>query len=192
MVSFAISALNHEYSAAIEELNERVATLRERLNGAGVDPKQLKTTRFGVDADYRTVNKKSVFNGWLAHHGMRLELPVDRDQLNRALEAVAVSGTQAKFSIGFEVRDQAGFREALLADAMRSARRNAEAIVSAAGCRLGKVVSIEYGWSEIRFSSSIDYAREVSGPCAMASPDIEPEDVDAQDSVTVVWQLIEG
>jgi len=46
-------------------------------------------------------------------------------------------------------------REELLADAMRAARRNAEAIVSAA-------------------------------------PDIEPEDVDAQDSVTVVWELIEG
>jgi uncharacterized protein YggE len=55
----------------------------------------------------------------------------------------------------FEVRDQAGLREELLADAMRAARRNAEAIVSAA-------------------------------------PDIEPEDVDAQDSVTVVWELIEG
>lgn len=102
-----------------------------------------------------------------------------------------MSGTQANFSIQFEVRDQAGFREALLADAMRSARRNAEAIVSAAGCRLGKVQNIEYGWSEIRLCSmrhSVDFGE----PCAMASPDIEPEDVDAQDSVTVVWQLIEG
>ena len=53
----------------------------------------------------------------------------------------------------FEVRDQAGLREELLADAMRAARRNAEAIVSVAGCRLGKVQSIEYGWSEIRFRS---------------------------------------
>jgi len=157
----------------------------------GVDPTQLKTTHFGVDADYRTEDKKSVFNGWLARHGLRLELLVDCDQLNRALEAVAVSGTQAKFGIEFQVRDQAGFREALLADAMRSARRNAEASVSAAGCRLGKVQSIEYGWSEIRFSS-MEYARDLSEACAMGSPDIEPEDVDAQDSVTMVWQLIEG
>jgi len=187
-----MNSRNREYWVAVAELNERVAALRERLSGAAVDPKQLKTTRFEVDADYRTADKRQVFYGWLARHRMRLELPVDRERLNKALEAVATSKTEAEFSVGFEVRDQAGFREELLADAMRAARRNAEAIVSAAGCRLGKVQSIEYGWSEIRFQSFEHSLALSADSCDMAAPDIEPEDVDAQDSVTVVWELVEG
>jgi uncharacterized protein YggE len=192
VISFAITARSREYSQAVQELNERVAELRGRLEGAGVDPKRLKTTQFGVDAEYRTVEKKQVFWGWGARHGLRLELPVDRDLLNKALEAVATGSTDAEFAVGFEVKDRAGLREAVLADATKAARRNADAIVSSAGCRLGKVLSIEYHWSEIRFGSFEHHLSRGIMAEACGAPDIEPEDVDAEDSVTLVWELIEG
>jgi hypothetical protein len=192
VVSFAMVGRSREYGQAVQELNERVAELRGRLDGAGVDPKRLKTTHFGVEAEYRTVEKKQVFWGWRARHGLRIELPVDRDLLNKALEAVATSSTEAEFAVGFEVKDRAGLREAVLADAMKTARRNADAIVSAAGCRLGKVLTIEYHWSEIRFGSFEHRMSRGIMADACAAPDIEPEDVDAEDSVTVVWELIEG
>jgi hypothetical protein len=191
VISFELSALNYEYLKSVNDLNEAVASLRDKLAGAGFDPKQLKTSRFSIDADYRYTEKKNVFNGWLAKHDMRLELPVDREQLNRAFEAIVTSKSQAEFRIRFEVRDKAALREAVLSEATRVARRNAEAIAQAAGYRLGKVIRIEYDWSEIRFRS-IDY-RLASGPepDALQAPDIEPEDVDAHDSVTVVWELVE-
>jgi len=191
VISFEISSLSREYIGTVEDLNIRVADLREKLSAAGVDPKQLKTLHFRVDADYRYEKEKRVFKGWLAKHDLRLELPVDRDQLNRSFEAITSGKAQAEFRVQFEVRDKSAVREAALADATRTARKNAETIASAAGCSLGKVLNMEYGWSEIRFES-LDYSL-ASGPevCAMVAPDIEPEDVQAQDSVTVVWELME-
>ena len=190
VILFEMSSHSREYTATIEDLNDRVAVLRKKLSAIKVDPKQLKTTRFNVDADYRYVKSKSVFNGWIAKHDLRLELPVDRDLLNSAFEAVTTEKIQAEFHIRFEVRDKAAVREAVLADATRKAQKNAEAIASAAGCRLGKVLRMEYGWSEIRFESvNYSMSREPD-MCAMSAPDIEPEDVEAEDSVTVVWELV--
>jgi uncharacterized protein YggE len=194
VISFELSALNYVYTRAVEELNERVANLRKEINAVGVDPTRLKTTSFGVQAKHVYEHDRHVFKGWFAEHRMRLELGVDRDLLNRALQAVATGRSEAKFRIGFEVHDKAAAREAVLADATRTARRNADAIASAAGCRLGKVLRVEYGWSEIRFRS-LDYeiSREARGvDAAMAAPDIEPEDIEAQDTVTVVWELTQG
>jgi uncharacterized protein YggE len=191
VILFEMSSHSREYAATIEDLNERVAVLRKKLSGVKIDPKKLKTTRFNVDADYRYVKNKSIFNGWIAKHNLQLELSVDRDQLNSAFEAVTTEKIQAEFHVRFEVRDKAAVREAVLADATRMAQKNAEAIASAAGCRLGKVLKMEYGWSEIRFQS-VDYcmSREPD-MCEMSAPDIEPEDVEAQDSVTVVWELLD-
>jgi uncharacterized protein YggE len=192
VITFDMSAYNRIYVESVEDLNKRVADLREKLHGADIDPEQLKTSRFSVDAHYRQIKEKSVFSGWVARQNLRLELPVEPEPLNRAFEAMTTGKAQAEFHIRFEVRDKAAVREAVLAEATRTARRNAEAIASTAGCRLGKVLSMEYGWSEIHFSS-MDYSM-ASGPeeTPLAAPYLEPEDVEAQDSVTVVWELLEG
>jgi hypothetical protein len=53
------------------------------------------------------------------------------------------------------------------------------------------VLRIEYGWAAVCFRS-IDYllsARQVLAEDAMMAPDIEPENVRDEDSVTMVWEL---
>lgn len=107
---------------------------------------------------------------------MRIELPVDREQLNQVFGAISTSDAEATLRVRFEVQDQAAVREAVLADATRMARRNAEAMASAAGCQLGKVQSMDYGWSEIRFHS-MDYSFEERPLMArmVETPDIEHE-----------------
>lgn len=190
VISFSVNARSWEYTESVEDLNHRVGVLRDRLKNEKIDPKTLKTTRFGVNADYRYEDSERVFNGWHAVHGLRLELSIDQEELNRALKAIMTDDAEAEYNIRFEVRDKEALREAVLADATRTAQRNAEAMAAAANCHLGKVLNIEYGWSEIRYGS-IDYdmALEDNAPRMMAA-EIEPEDVDAHDSVTVVWELL--
>lgn len=190
VITFEMNSFHREYTAAVEGLNERVAELREKLSGVDIDRKQLKTTRFDVDASYEYVKNERVFTGWVAKHNLRLELPVDRDLLNRAFGAVATESIQAEFNIHFEVKDKAAVREAVLVDATKKAQKNAKAIASAAGCSLGKVVKMEYRWSEVHFRS-VGYAMaSTMDMCEASLPDIEPDDVEAQDSVTVVWELV--
>lgn len=195
VITFSMSSLHLEYETAVGDLNERVAALRDRLGGVGIDKSDVKTTSFDIDAhhEYQRKKEESIFVGWKARHNLRLELPIDRDQINRVFGAIASTEVESDIGVRFEVSDREGLREKVLADATRAARRNAEAIASAAGCRLGKVQRVDYDWSEIRFGS-LDYSLE-SGPelnRLMSGPDIEPEDVSAEDSVTIVWELVEG
>jgi hypothetical protein len=76
---------------------------------------------------------------------------------------------------------------------VRVAKENAEALSAAAGVTLGKLQQIDYGWSEVRI-----YDREASVLCESDAPsspcceaDIEPEDVSAEDNVTLVYEMEE-
>jgi len=192
VITFTISALDKDYDRSAATLNQRVVALRSRLDKAGIQGTDLKTTQFEIEAEREYKNNQNVFVGWKSTHALRLELPVDRELLNKAFVAFASGDVESEITIGFEVKDKEAMRERILDQATRTARRNAEAIATAAGCRLGKVLRIEYGWAEVRFRSA-EYsirARQVFSEDAMMAPDIEPENVRGEDSVTMVWELV--
>lgn len=192
VVSFNIAALDKDYGASADNLNERVAGLRERLTKRGIDGALLKTTQYTISPqhEYRGTgeNRRAVFIGWRAQHSMRLELPVDREMLNHAFEAITSEELDASLSVGFEVSDRNALRTLVLEDATRNACKNADAIARAAGCTLGKAIKVDYSWSEIRYHG-VNYALAEGTASRAPAPDIEPDEVEAEDSVTIVFEL---
>ncbi len=194
VVTFSVSALAREYAASANQANERVANLRTRLAEVEVPATRLKTTSYSIEREHEwrgvKENRRQEFVGWRSRQHMRLELPIDRDFLNKVFGAIASNDIESSIEISFQVRDHSIARAKILEDATLSARRNAEAIAAAADCQLGKVLRIEYGWSEIRFQTrgwSIQEADVVHRQ--IAAPDFEPEDIEGQDSVTMVFEL---
>ena len=81
-------------------------------------------------------------------------------------------------------------RKLVLEDAVRKAKTNAETLAAAAGVRLGALVQMDYGWLEVRFSTGeYDCCCESGEDNPMVPPDIEPEDVKAEDSVTLIYEI---
>ena len=60
----------------------------------------------------------------------------------------------------------------------------------AAGIKLGDILNIEYGSAEIR-TSSRPFLLDPCGPSIKGdiAPDIEPQDLKAEDTVTVMWKI---
>jgi uncharacterized protein YggE len=195
VITFELEALKTDYLDSINDLNARVETLRDRLEKAGFARSDLKTTDFGVKAhhDFRGEGNKRelTFIGWKAGHDLRLVLPVDRDRLNKALVAITGGGIQSEIGVSFEVSDRHALRAMLLEDATRTAARHADVMARAAGCTLGRPIRIDYGWNEVRVSTRRHELRAglVADDAMMLAPDIEPDDVRAEDSVTVVFEL---
>ena len=82
-------------------------------------------------------------------------------------------------------------RKKVLTQAVKTAKENAETLASAAGVNLGKLVRMHYGWAEVHI-----YDREASMVCEGPvmpdlDADIEPEDVRAEDNVTLVYEIEE-
>ncbi|MCX6891858.1 MAG: SIMPL domain-containing protein [Verrucomicrobia bacterium] len=79
-------------------------------------------------------------------------------------------------------------RARLLTAAVESAQRRAEIITRAAGTKLGKIVHISYGVTEVRFRSEPQACLAEDGPGA---PDIEAGSFSVEDSVTVTWEILD-
>lgn len=185
-----VSAQEMDYEESVNELNRRVDRLRKDIDEAGASVEELKTTSYSVDAEthWDSDTKESVFYGYRARHHLSLGISWDQDQLNRILRRIAEGGSCADIDLSFTVHDQEALRQAALADAVRSARNQAEVLAEAAGVKLGALQSIEHSWSEVRFEhSEIAYSPADAQGAPMA--DVEPEDIDSADTATLVWEI---
>lgn len=83
----------------------------------------------------------------------------------------------------------------LLAAAVKDSQAKASVLTEEAGVNLGKIITIDYSWGEIDFVSRP--LQEMSFRCcepeecesASYDMDIEPDDIDISDTVTVIWGL---
>jgi uncharacterized protein YggE len=111
---------------------------------------------------------------------------------SRNTHLVAQGHSGAEISLTFSVKDKDALRKRVLTQAVQAAKENAETLAKAAGVKLGKLIQMDYGWAEVRI-----YEREASMLCEMSAEppqsqaDIEPEDVTAEDNVTLVYEIAE-
>lgn len=191
VLRFGINAREDSYSGSIERLDERVESLRRDLETVGIDRKLLKTTNFHVreDSRYDRKKNKNVFLGFVASHDLRLELPMDREVLNRVLGRVAESASEARLGISFDVSDKESLRRRAMREAVADARRSADVLAEAAGVSLGEISKIDYSFVEVRHRSGFAFDAAYAVAEAAPSPSIEPEEIDAEQSVTVVWSI---
>lgn len=195
VLAFGISGRDPSYSAAVEKLNERVEALRGDLEGEGVDRTELKTTSFDVRAERRFDDEKEeyVFLAHQASHRIRLELDLDKELLNRVLRRVAQSASEATVIVSFDVSDRETLRRRAMRIAVADALETARVLAESTGTSLGQIDQIDYSFIEIRrrsFSYDLaaggrDAMRTVSEPAL----DVEPEALEAEEGVTIVWSI---
>ncbi len=193
ILSFGVVGRHPSYSASVEELNGRVEALREDLEAAGVERVRLKTTSFDVrdDRRYDRDTGKHVFLGYEASHRLRLELPFDKELLNGVLARLAQSASEAAVTISFEVSDVKSLRRRAMRAAVADAREGARVLAEASGATLGEIMSIDYSYVEIR-TRRLSYEFANTGAmydAAAPAPDVEPEALDVEEGVTVVWEI---
>ncbi|MCX6875326.1 MAG: SIMPL domain-containing protein [Verrucomicrobia bacterium] len=189
-LSFEVETKAGDYAECLQNLNARAEDLRASMTAAGLDRADLKTSDFSVRVDTQYKDGRHMFVGYRASHNMRIELPVDKELLNRTLRHIARGHSGAEISLVFSVKDSDALRQRVLMEAVRIAKSNAEVLASAAGMSLGKLQQIDYGWVEVRIHNR-EAGMVCNGPGLVADcdVDIEPEDVTAEDNVTLVYEI---
>lgn len=192
VLAFQIEAQDHSYATAVEALNERVEALRSELESIGVERTDLKTTSFDVSAENRYNRKKEehVFLDYRASRGLRLELALDRKLLNRVLEHVARSASEAALRVSFDVSDHKVLRRRAMQAAVEDAQEAAR-VLAESSTELGDIERLDYSFVEVRTRSfSYDLSdTSMSVLVSAPAPDIEPEAMEAEEGVTIVWSI---
>ncbi len=185
-----------QYEKALELSAKTTSALRAALEDAGFDGKELKTTSFNVNTEYESYqdenrNYCSRFAGYSFYHGMKISFAADNSLLGKALAAVSSCGANPRFEINYTVKDKESAKNELLKKAVADSKKKAELLAEAAGVKLKEIASIDYSWGSIEILSRPVTMKAAPLMAKAAAPemDIEPENIDVSDTVTVVWKL---
>ena len=196
----SIEGIYEEYDDTLRKSSDCVEILKDLIEKMGYERKELKTLYFNIDTEYesyqaRDKSWKRRFKGYKYVHRMKLEFLADNKRLGKILYALAHCSVSPEFSIEYTVADPEKSKNELLAAAVKDSQAKASVLTEEAGVNLGKIINIDYSWGEIDFVSRP--LQEMSLRCcepeecesASYDMDIEPDDIDISDTVTVIWGL---
>ena len=198
VLSLTLTAQNKEYSAAMKIGSQQIEMLRESIVSAGFKAGDLKTINFNVrsvyeNEEYKDGNVKryrQVFIGFECRHDLKLTFDFTNDKLNKAIDTIANCLSQPKISIAFTIKDMDAFNDEILKAAARDARRKAKILCSASKVKLGRLLDINYSWSELTVQrEQILCAEHATAPEAKSSFDFQPEEIKASDTVEFLWEI---
>ena len=200
---FELEERKDTYREAIKASKESVDELRKIFEKLGFDLKELKTTNFEIDSVFETekIKKdeyKRIFKGYKYRHVLKIEFDLDHDLLGKILDNVSRCECHPEFDISYTIKDKEAVKNELLEKAVKDSRVKAEVLAKAAGMNLDELMSIDYSWGELKLTTS-PYGRLMDSLRCNDSEDdyymsdeplqLEPENIRASDTVTVVWKL---
>ncbi len=198
-ITITLVGLYPEYAETVCRSSMDTEQIKDLLMPFGFDRKDLKTLSFSVDPEYESYKEKDVYKqrliGYKYRHLLKVEFDSDNERLGRILYALGKSPLYPEFRLSYTVKDPEAAKNELLGKAVQDAIEKAGVLTAAAGQKLGTIQNIDYSWGEIDFEYRPMRGDCVCEPCmdlgsGGALPmDIEPDDIDVQDTVTVVWEI---
>jgi uncharacterized protein YggE len=195
ILSFEAEAHKWEYERTILSLNKKVEQLRTLLETEGVARTSLKTKDFRVrkETKYNKATSTYDFNGFGASHSLEVELPLDKDLINRVLSKIASNIKALDFNIAFGVKDAAAHQQQLLQLAIAKATENATIIARTTGVELQEILDIDYSFREIvirsqRYNNAL-YEADMMMDAATPSVDFEADDINVNETISITWRI---
>lgn len=199
-ITITLNGLYKDYGETLRRSSEDTETLKDVLSGLGFARSDLKTLSFCVDTEYENCRDENNdyrrrFVGYRFNHVTKVEFASDNDRLGRVLYALAACPVRPEFQISFTVKDPESAKNLLLGKAVADAKEKAAVLSGAAGVALKEIQSIDYSWGEIDFechpmNGALLAEKCLTAPMAASyDMDIEPDDIEASDTVTVIWEI---
>lgn len=193
-ITIKAEGLCWNYDETIEQSTQDTRILRDTLKNAWLDPKNLKTTYFSIDSKYERYRDKNddykeKFVGYEYNHRAYIEFNNDNKILGKVLYELAHCDVKVKFDINYTVKDKEKVKNDLLEKAVEDSTTKAKVLAKASGVKLKEILNIDYSWGEIDIYSSPMDDLMVCEAKSSYDIDIEADDIDVQDTVTITWTI---
>lgn len=199
-ITITLEGQNKEYDKTLAQSSRDTEALKDILEKQGLDRTAAKTLMFNIDTKYesyqaRDKSWKERFVGYEFKHMVKVEFDSDNERLGRILYSLAnAKDIHPDFRLSYTVKDPEASKNQLLGKAVADAKAKAEVLTKAAGVSLKDIKNIDYSWGEIQFEyapmNRNMFCNKVMADGAGAfDMDIEPDDIEVSDTVTVVWEI---
>lgn len=176
--------------AAAENAKRLESTLRW-LRSLGLAPTDLTTVGYSVGQHYEEQRDRRTPAGFVARNTVRVEVR-RLDDLGRVIDAALSGGATEISAPQFLSTNAREARRAALAEALREARTDAEAIARAAGGALGRLISANSGVSGPMYREAYGEVMLASGTSGGMPTNIMPRDLTITAQVTARWEFVPG
>ena len=199
-ITMTLNGIHKEYGETLRRSSEDTEALKDVLSGFGFERSDLKTLSFSIDTEYESYHDKKSdeykqrFVGYRFIHILKVEFDSDNDRLGKLLYALANCAVRPEFRISYTVKDREAAKNLLLGKAVADAKEKAVVLAQAGGVTLKAIQSIDYSWGEIGFESRPMRGDVLMERCEAPKAkgynlNIEPDDIDVSDTVTVLWEI---
>ncbi len=198
-ITMTLEGKNRDYSKTLRRSSEDTEMLKDILSAHGFERPDLKTLSFDVDTEYENYRDshgdyKRRFAGYSFSHTLKVEFESDNDRLGRILYSLANCPVKPEFRISYTVKEPEKAKNSLLGNAVTDAMKKAAVLTKAAGVKYKEIQTIDYSWSKMDLEVSPSdglmlKACTVDEASASYNMDIEPDDIEVTDTVTVIWEI---
>lgn len=187
-----------DYAETLSRSSKDTESLKDLMCEFGFERSDLKTLSFSVDTEYESYREKDIYKnrfvGYKFVHILKLEFESDNERLGKTVYALANSDIHPEFRISYTVKDPEAAKNELLGKAVKDAKAKAIVLSAASEVSLKDIQSIDYSWGEINFDvSPMRDSMILESRCITTSEsydmDIEPDDIEVADTVTVIWEI---
>ena len=199
-ITLSLEGTYPEYGETLRRSSQDTEQLKDLLAGFGFERSDLKTLNVSVDTEYENYKDKGAYKqrfvGYKFYHQMKVEFESDNRRLGKILYALANCDIEPEFRLSYTVKDPEAAKNELLGSAVTDAKEKASVLTKAAGVTLKEVQSIDYSWGQIDFEVRPMNRMLMAEDCCEAPTagrgydlDIEPDDIEVSDTVTVIWEI---
>jgi len=173
-------------AAATQNAQKQDAVIGElkKMLGAGAD---IKTISYSLNPDFKYPREggQPTISGYTASNVVQVKTS-DLTQVGRIIDLATASGANTIQSLRFTLKDETATRAQALREASRKARSKAEAIASALGLKLVRILHLDEGSQMAPIPIN---GRVFGESVAVASTPVEPGTIDVRASVTLTMEV---
>lgn len=187
-ITVAVKRTEKTCADAVAATDGRVLQLRRLIAERGFGSDALKTTDFGISAEYENVQTgggyRRGFVGFSCREGLKIGFPYTAERLSAAVTVLSGEGAEEQVYVAFTVENAGEAKNEALEKAYNDAFGKAKVLARASGRTLGRLITIFSGDESGGLYPS-------SAPAALSarSVSVAPEDVNFSASVTAEWEL---
>ena len=193
-----LEGVEEKYEDTVRRSSEDTKAVKDALEKVGIAQENVRTTSFDIEPQYEGYEEKGVwkqaFKGYRFTHSLRFVFDMDKELLGKIFGALAACPANPQFRVSYRVKDQESAKKLLLASAVSDAKEKAEILTLAAGVSLKEIRHIDYSFGAVQMEvMPMNRLKAAGGVACCAdyemSVDMNPEDIEVSDTVTVVWEL---
>jgi uncharacterized protein YggE len=184
-LSVGVKTSDTDAQTAQDQNDEKMAQVIEAVKGAGVEDKDIQTTRYAVSPRYNYSKEDPEIVGYEVTHMVTVTIRAI-DTVGQVLKAANQAGANQSYDISFDIEDRDTAYQQALSKAIENAKQKAQVMAQAAGVALKEPAAINEGGTPAVYQTRA-YAE--TADYSAASVPVQSGTLDVTANVTIVYNI---